>query len=188
MLIASILVEQIARDTYGPPNRCSQNKATYQCKNAACRNKNGTWSAYCEKHKEMNNRSNHKRRNLYVCQSDEDQDDDDAPVGEGVCAITASPAVTCVECGGPTRPKKRGNGFTIRCDTCCDKNAAHHAALSAYLRAKRDRDAAEEVIDELMAKKARLEQELQQVDQELDDARTYQHEEQEAKKALLLSL
>lgn len=62
------------------PNRCTHKHFDYQCKEAVCRNKNGTWSVQCQYHKDMNN-DNHRRRyhrkNTIIDSDDEDDEDED---------------------------------------------------------------------------------------------------------------
>lgn len=104
-------LEQINRDTYGPPNRCTFNKGNGQCKQAAARNLDGTWGGNCQKHKDMISASNKKRRESEKCTprqsmeySNDEEEEEEVP--------------TCVDCNQEARPRKDGKGYCMRCTEC----------------------------------------------------------------------
>ena len=62
-----------------------------------------------------------RQRRLLLCPSSPDEDE----------------LSVCVDCHGPTRPKKTGDGYTKRCDTCDDKKNGIYRAIEKYQSAKR---------------------------------------------------
>lgn len=174
MSIAPAIITQQERDTYGPPNRCSKNKNRGQCKEAVCRNINGTWSVHCEKHKKIDNesrvRSYAKRAHSATEEgTSEEENDDNAPAGEGVCVV----------CGGPTRPKKNGPGFVKTCDDCSTASHEVWVAILKYKRAKREWATVEEEVSRLIEerrvlqnKRMDIEDRVSDIDRRLDGLRT----------------
>lgn len=115
------------------PNRCSHTDGKeWRCKEPVCRNLDGTWSTYCQKHKDMDKQRKKKyrdaKRTVVVDSSTEEEDDAQANPGEG----------TCTDCGAPTRPRVRGSGYVKYCGDCQESTAAIYRAIHTVKRTARD--------------------------------------------------
>lgn len=142
------------------PNRCKHNKGQGQCKNAMCRNLDGSWSTYCQHHKDYfkNWQKNARQAKKTTVWDVFDEDDS--------CAQVSKEVGLCELCDQATRPKKNGNGYTKFCDDCQEDSTLIYKTVIKF---KRARHALESMSDpsHLRQKKQKLEKELQVIQDSL---------------------
>lgn len=120
-------LEQINRDTNGPPNQCMYNNhqgSSIQCKETSCRNQNKTWSRYCAKHKDdVNQRSRqyYQKRKQQINQE-------------------ATKTGSCKDCGEQTSILKNGKGYRVQCDECAKEDHQIFHVIKKMKLAKQARD------------------------------------------------
>lgn len=128
-----------ARDYFGPVNKCRN------CNRPCTKNLDGTWSTRCSVCKEAQAR--YMRRKSAETLEDSDTEDDE-PI-----------AKRCSGCDGPSSRAKGGSGWNKYCNDCQESTSAIFRAIWTYKTKRRLLEEYDD-LEDLQAKKAKLEQEI----------------------------